>query len=137
MLGRSRKRTQDLEQTVANLELALHEAKLEAVRWETLAEARRYEIERLQETLLRHSPIPERGGLYGGPVLPEPDPEPEQSGGIGLLERLDEICGAGLSIDEIERRHEAYRRNQLSELEEQRSEVRRELRELQELIPSG
>lgn len=121
MLVRRRDYDKLLEQ-IEELSEAKHETELRLIRAETLAEERRYMIERLERAL------DDVGMPSGGFVAPQVEQDqPEPTTADSLLDRLDEICGTGLSLDELEARHDAYRRKQIENLEKERRAILEEL----------
>lgn len=121
MLGH-RKRIAELELLVDQLRSEKHLIELDLVKAETLAEERKWTIERLERSLEdvgTPSTVPQ--------PIPELPEEPPQASVSSLLERLDEICGVGLSPEQIEERHETYRRKQIEHLEAERRAILEEL----------
>jgi hypothetical protein len=106
-----------------------HVAELELVKARTLAEVYKLEIERLERVLLAKQ-APAEGGFL--PMMPpEPVQEPEPSSDAqNFASRLDEVFGEGLPLAEIERRHQAHREQELSELFAERDRLRTEIQKI-------
>lgn len=119
---------EQLRALIRSAERDAHQAELDAVKWETLAEVRKSEIERL-ERILAGRQTPTGGGFVPIDTTPE---EPEQEAdGPDFDSRVSEILGDGLSAAELERRQFLYRKRELDSLLAERNEITAELREMQ------
>lgn len=107
-----------------------HSAELRAIKAETLAEAYRLEIERMDRQNFRMNAPPEGGFM---PMAPEPEKTLDASEPIDDFQvRLAELFGVdGLPLSEIERRHNEFRRRELQTLQKEKDEISAELRELE------
>lgn len=123
---RACKNCEQLRAQLRSAERSQHEAELDSVKWETLAEAFKLEIARLERIL--DSRQPAAGGGFLPMPLPE-KPEPEMAEDApSFAQRLDEIFGDGLTLEELDRRHGQYRQSQISALELEHKAISEELK---------